>query len=160
MYAHIENSNENLQRTYAQGHNLHLLVCVTQQGCYGTWAIITGWTECPLRRGWEKYTSDERVKNKLLVGKYGRLFKRDKKIELLRIHFLSFWTELLLTAGEHRLPPTLRFPPLPVYSLLRKQRLYPEKGTFLYFGYELLFLKLHPPNIFLILIYFITHKKM
>lgn len=109
------------------------------------WLEITGY---PVRRGWEEYTLARRVKNKLLMGNCGRLLKRDeKKGELLRHHFLSFRTELLLTAGERRLPPTLRFPPLPVCSLLSKQRLYTEKGTFLYFGYELLFLKLQPPNI-------------
>lgn len=93
------------------------------------------------------------------MGKCARLLKRYKKRKLLRIHFLSFGAELLLTAGKHRLPPTLRSPPLPVYSLLRKQRFYPEKGTFLYFGCELLFLKLHAPNIFLFLVYFFHSKE-
>lgn len=71
-----------------------------------------------------------------------------EKEELLSLSFLGFWAELSLTAGACRLPPTPRLPPLPLCSLLSEQRLYTEKGTFLYFGCELLFLKLHPPNIF------------
>lgn len=71
----------------------------------------------------------------------------------------QFCTELLLPAGGLWLPPTPSLPPLPVCSLLGKQRLYTEKGTFLYFGYELLFLKLHPPNIFAYLVYFFIRKK-
>ena len=129
-----------------------------------TWAGENCWLELtgyPVRRGWEGSTLAGGDKNEHRAGKmWETVEKGPEERELLGLHFLSFCTELLLTAGEHRLPPTLRVPPLPACSLLSKQRLYTEKGTFLYFGCELLFLKLHPPNIFPILVYFFTRKKM
>lgn len=71
-----------------------------------------------------------------------------EKGELLSLSFLSFRAELLLTAGVYRLLPTPRLPPLPLCSLLSKQRRYTEKGTFLYFGCWAVIFKASPSKHF------------
>lgn len=91
------------------------------------------------RRGWEGDA----------CGKtWETVEKGHKERRLVRAPLSPFLTWTFAHSRWRQAPSHTEISSLPACSLLSKQRLYTEKGTFLYFGYGLLFLKLHPPNIF------------